>query len=348
MNSNLEKLTILLYVKDRLEFTLRCLSYYNNSKPKVSVIIADGSCIEDIEPYLPTFENINYQYIKCACDKSYSDFYLKILTALKEVKTEFVVFAEDDDFYCHDGLSSTVSYMSKNKEIVACGGDILKFFVLGGDVKNPYYGNKVSYIRDIKARSIAHESSLDRVTDLLSSYFPVYYYTYRIEILIKLMKIIVDINPFSVRLYELLLASLTLAEGKTHHIDTPYLLRQINTTTSCNVEDAKATGELISMMSHELWSNEYINSVIKIIVEKNTGLGTEKKIITKAFSGYFLRANNGRKIHIDLIKKLLYKQAVLMQFLRILQFMLAGKYTTIYQLNSKCIFKIDSFLKKGG
>ena len=90
-------LTIILFLKDRHEFNQRFLKYYLKKGNNINLIISDGGKKKISKDCKILFKNNSQiKYLRFPEDKSYKNYYIKILKSLKFAKTKFVLFADND------------------------------------------------------------------------------------------------------------------------------------------------------------------------------------------------------------------------------------------------------------
>ena len=75
-----DKLTILVPLKDRSEYTKRFMSKTNDKKCTFKILLADGGGDVDIENHLKeytNYPNLNYEYFRYPFDSTFEHFYKK-------------------------------------------------------------------------------------------------------------------------------------------------------------------------------------------------------------------------------------------------------------------------------
>ena len=100
----------------------------NEEKCEYPIIIADGGLDFDIEKTLDNrlnFQNIKYKYIRYKYDENLDDYYNKLVNVISMVKTDYLIFADNDDFILLDNIDSYINYLDENPDYVSCGGRIL-------------------------------------------------------------------------------------------------------------------------------------------------------------------------------------------------------------------------------
>ena len=127
----LNKLTIIIPTYERQKFVLRCMKYWSGKG--VTLIVLDGSKKRLESRTLDKFEkNIKYFH-------NTASYYKRLLSAIKLIKTEYVLLGCDDEFYIPSALNSCIIKILTQNKLVACCGRALGFdyqdnSVLGKDV----------------------------------------------------------------------------------------------------------------------------------------------------------------------------------------------------------------------
>lgn len=136
------KLTILLPVKDRPSFTIRCLRYFNEIHCEYRIIIADGSLNEDTLVAIESkrFSNIDYEYLRFPPDYTYKDFILKMNKALAVIDSDYIYWACDDDFINFDCLKKGILFLDQNLDYSMYTGQVLNFEIPCAHGINKHFG----------------------------------------------------------------------------------------------------------------------------------------------------------------------------------------------------------------
>lgn len=121
-----DDLTILLTTKGRHLHTLRWMWHANRVRLPFHIFIADGEPNQNVVNLLTnkdTFPNISYQH-QLYEDLDFSCYYKKVEDALSRVKTEFVMFSDNDDFLLPSGIEKSVNFLKHNSDHVGASGRI--------------------------------------------------------------------------------------------------------------------------------------------------------------------------------------------------------------------------------
>ena len=167
----LNKLTIILTIKGRPDFTLRWMRYMNALKCGYKILIADGGNDESLQKILENKDNypkINYEYVRYPYDSSLKIYYNKLCNITDKVLTPYVLFADNDDFIILDKIDQYLDFLDKNSDYVCCGGSsaTLSIYSSRNEIINSS-GGKYFDIRfdELQLSSIENTNGVDRVND---------------------------------------------------------------------------------------------------------------------------------------------------------------------------------------
>ena len=119
------KLTIVLLLKGRVQFTRRWMLYAERIRLPFKVLIADGSSDDKAKDLLSdkkAFPDVNYEYLRYPYDETLPHYYSKLVDVLSRVTTPYVALACNDDFYVISGIRKTLAFLENNSDYVS--GDI--------------------------------------------------------------------------------------------------------------------------------------------------------------------------------------------------------------------------------
>ena len=173
INGNpLEDLTVVLVLKDRLEFTERWIEFNLVMKQDYKIIVADGGFTPiRNKSFLESIKKLNAEYVYFGQDHDLSVMTNKIHQALTKCKTKYVMLSSNDDFFLTKGLSNSIKFLEKNLDYISCSGKIQNFSVLpyGKNGKNsiPYAG-KIFFGDELyPGHGIHEELPIGRVREFL-------------------------------------------------------------------------------------------------------------------------------------------------------------------------------------
>jgi len=294
------KLTILLTLKDRSIFTYRWLEYAQFVNLPFKVFIADGGLSDEIANNLGNsskYPKVDYCYFRYPPDTSYYIYYSKVVDALSKIDTEYVVMADNDDFFIVKGLEKSIIFMDEHPDFSCCRGTIGTVNIKTNSKKNfeSVYGEKVVF--DIfKVQSNLKKNASERIKfhfstfNLKNYYSATFYDVHRTKDLMKYYKILKDLDLKDLYLAELLLSYLTVSDGKVKRGSYNYLIRQTNSSGSSASTHQEKWGDHFDRMFHESWSEDFsnfTNAIAKSISSKDKiNLDTASYLVKKGYREY--------------------------------------------------------------
>ena len=106
-----KKLTIIVPLKERPDFTKRFISFYLKNNFKYSLILADGGKNSIYEEDLDKIKRskLEFRYCKFVYDKNHKIFIKKILSALSLVNTKYVMLIDNDDLPISQSIDKCIN-----------------------------------------------------------------------------------------------------------------------------------------------------------------------------------------------------------------------------------------------
>lgn len=155
-------LTIIIPTKNRPEFIKKQLIYYRNQNFKGKIIFFDSSpkkIFNNLKKYIVT-NNYKDAQIFNVMGSSFDTFKSKA----KMVKTKYVLFSGDDDFYIVKSLSKMISNLQNSSGFIGITGKALQIET-GGTNNDKVLSYNFYYIS-----SNMHRHSLDRLKQITKNY----------------------------------------------------------------------------------------------------------------------------------------------------------------------------------
>ena len=238
--------TLLITLKDGEELTKRLIKYLNYQSLKIKILIADGSKNKQQNLFYKLKHKYNYFYF--GEDKNFSKYYLKIYLSLKKIKTDYVLFCDQDDFINFKCLKKKENFLIKNKIFSAAKGLVYNF----EENKNRFLLMDRCYPREIKN----NKAPFTRLKN--NFHFRSYYCLHRTKNLKKFYNLIVTNKVNDVRSAEFIVDIGTLLTGQVHLINECSLLR---------CADNKYNEHPISLESRVNWFFKRIINNNKILMD---------------------------------------------------------------------------------
>ena len=232
-----KKLSIVIISKNRHSYLEKQIEYWNKKK-NINLIIIDGSTKK-----LKNKKKKFYLYFHKR--KSFSN---RMIFASSLVKTKYVCFLADDDFFLYESLIKNLQFLEKNNKFVACRSEMARMIKYK---KNIYLSLKENnYSPHLLKKSFEKTSLIKYFTN----YFPQFFYSIcRTKIWKKALKNLTNLNEFEgVYAIEELLFELGMSSlGSIKHNNNLYHVR--------NSDNQSLTKRLITF---EIWWQEKKNQIL--------------------------------------------------------------------------------------
>lgn len=295
-----EELTIILTLKDRASFTYRWMEYMNEIRCPYKIIIADGGEDKNIENQLINninYPNLEYKYIRYPADKTLSDFYRKFISVINSVKTPYLLFADNDDFFLLDKIPKFINFLNLNADYTACGGSNIHLSLLSDTnliVNSTSAENYIATCTDIN-RSVENNTGIARIEHFMKfadmhDLWSCWYQIQRTTSIVKAFSFIERYHFIDIVAYEIHIHLNLLLIGKYKELKTPFYVRQAG--TSQMTSEANIGINLIERFVKNNAFDELHKSINSIIPELSVD---GKDRIYRALASWFV--HHGAKIY---------------------------------------------------
>lgn len=255
------QLTILLTLKDRPEYTKRWLAYAEKFHCPFSILIADGSKTEENAGIIKNYLSVlSIEYRRYPFDQYLQNYYHKAADAASQVKTPYVIRADNDDFYDFAILSDGVHFLQNNKQYTSYSPGIFNFLIQKDFVfSSRCYNN---------AQPIWKDKASERIALYFSGSAGAYYNIHDANFYARLWKDIECFNFSHLRLHEILIDVASYAYGN------------IAVSKSCGYFREESgqgnTSQLESNMLKEMMSAQWgsenaqvANYIVEMLIERD-------------------------------------------------------------------------------
>lgn len=232
-------LTITLTLKGRDDFTYRWMDYMNEMCCPCKILIADGGASPELEEHLRNsnnYKNINYDYIRFPFDANTNMFYLKLENVISRVNTDYILQADNDDFYLLHRIPELIEFLDTNPDYVAARGQLVNFEVYGtnGNTRMQVRGCRYSATA-VYAPSVDSDLPLSRIDKVCQGmadfdYYSNWYSITRTKTLQKIWRDLITLPIKEVIVLEILSHVMLMNAGKLKVMYEPFYLRQSNTS----------------------------------------------------------------------------------------------------------------------
>jgi len=248
-------LTILIPLKGRDDYTVRCVNYLNFIECPYRILFADGgknSKIQELLENKDNFPNLNYEYIRYPYDATLADFYKKMTAAASLVKTPFVYQYDNDDFFITETVQKCVDFLIENPDYNSAKGRKFDFF-LSKEIYGDIHITHEMYTK--YPNPIIGETVRDRLADQCAHFHANYHNIRRTKNFQATCELI-EISDFSnYRFAHQAESFLNIVWGKSiRQIDGVHLFHQ-GSSPSCGSEHFPPQEEWIMA---EYWKNDFV------------------------------------------------------------------------------------------
>jgi glycosyltransferase domain-containing protein len=216
-------ITLILLSHNNSKYLRRALSFYKQRHFKGRILVADSSHEAEKKKVKEILQEVkNDRFVPRLFDfLDNSDCAEKIIYALKEVCTPYVLLAGVDDFFSPTAIYELVRFLKTNLDYVFCHGYAYKFAFYGCELKFYYEGG-------INNRIVYHEQlALDRINKFFSSYTNVCYSVFRTSVLLDIFEKNYEYDLKS-GFFEHSLSLFALLHGKGGFLKIPFLWREMD------------------------------------------------------------------------------------------------------------------------
>jgi len=314
-----QQLTIVLTLKDRVQFTYRWMRYMNDIKCPYPILIADGGINIEIEDYLLNKQNytdLDYTYIRYPADKTLSDFYMKFIAVIGLVKTPYLLFADNDDFFLIDQVPVFLDFLNKNPNYTSCGGSNVHLSLLSDSnfmVNSTDATNYIATCTDVN-RSVENSNGIERIEHFMKytdarDLWSCWYQIQRTSNIVAAFDFLNTYQFKDIVAYEIHIHLQLLFRGKYKELKIPFYIRQAGTS-----QMTAAANSGINLVERFV-KNNAIDELHKSINSFNPELSIDDKDrIYRALAFWFV--HHGAELY--MIGKELTLQGLVKQFLRLL------------------------------
>lgn len=160
-NQTLSKLSVVIPSYGRQDFIIRQCAYWHGRG--ASVVIVDGSpkpIVYEIQKIMDGLCDITYLHS--------TDLLVdRLAHAATLIKTPYSVLCGDDEFLLETGLCSAISLLEREKDLVACIGQSIHYYLTNNGLKCSYGTN---YLNNVYKYDIRHDDLQERLYASVKNY----------------------------------------------------------------------------------------------------------------------------------------------------------------------------------
>lgn len=276
----MNKLTFLLPLKDRSSYTKIWLNH--NLRPEYDYYVADGSMGDENEALFSGLLLPNLTYIRYPKDLSIECFVEKMLHAVSQIKTQYVMTCDNDDFINYLGITQCVDTLNSDTEAVCSGGPIYSIIQNESISPKPRYSLPV---KTIDAAKLHNRSGFDALVTLFKGYRYMWYSIFRTEYYRNIWHDIKQLRISNVYLVEVLQAELAFCHGKYIQVKANHYIRLANPATSCAKEMSSNNASHVYKI---FFDDEYRYQVLRMSEHVAKLVGVEPSQLLNELKNYYI------------------------------------------------------------
>lgn len=247
------RLTVILPVRGRPEYTRRWLDWARGSGMTFPVIVADGSEAADAEAVAREVAAGFAEGRPWTHRASRAGILARVADAAGSAETPFAALAANDDFPLCAGLAACAGALEARPDAAACGGPAAAVALPSGE---PVWSARARARTPVTRSPLGGATPLARIEGLLDSYDPPWYDVQRVEVMRAAFQRVERSGLRDLHLCELLHAVGVAAAGPVLRTPLPHLVRQEDAADSASAEIADR-GDLLAEILAEGWGAQF-------------------------------------------------------------------------------------------
>jgi len=285
--SLLSEVTIVIPTHYRHKYLTRVLAYYKNIN--IQVLVADSTDVEYVDKNKFDIIYVHYPNGKLLD---------KLFNIINQVKTKYMFFCADDDFWVQESILPCVDFLNKNIDYSSVQGNYIGFTGHNKDDFIPSY---------LHASSIEANGVEERLAESMDNYMPLFYAIHRTDIIQKVFADSMKNNISHAILNELSVALYSLIYGKHKKLNIlTYVRDDISDPTPVQRDNLKVISEKDELKAEYIQFKSNIRDLI-LGQDRNSDA---TKIVDRVLSIYIDKiktANNSQgSIFRELMKKIFF------------------------------------------
>lgn len=315
----MKDLTLLLLVKDRESFSKRWISYFEKSSLNINVLIADGS--KHKSDLFNQNKLFDYHYF--GPDKDFPTYRNKVIKALEKIKTKYVLFASNDDFYIKNGIQKALTILKKNKKYSSARGSIKAFRVISLD---EIYGKLLLYDDLYTYKSIVSNTSSKRILEFVKKSNGLWHDVVKKDLILSAWKNSKRFNFDNIIIHDLYTFFYISAKGKCIRSKYIYMMHQNHINSESHEEKYQNMEfKLAKIISNTQMGKNFLDKIYDLAASdnKNIQYNFRNDFIKLFYYEYILKRIENRKQNF-------LNKSLISRF----KFYLADKYVILYLIYS--------------
>jgi glycosyltransferase domain-containing protein len=290
-------ITVLLTIFNRLDFTKKWLDFAEKQQMPFKILISDGGSLKNVKDILNLEDrDLDIEYKKYKFYKNYRKLYEKYFFAIKNVKTDYVIICEDDDYINIDGIKKSVNFLKNNK-----GFSCVKGINLCGELSPER--NIFNYLalrkedKNFNNMGIYNDKSEDRLINYYrNNHLSIFNGLQKKSVLKKVFKVL-NRDFYNLYITELIFVLIVINEGKIKRSNYIDYIKMDNTVFSSSENFAKyRLFSVISKSKKFHFENNLVLKYLNLKEKKNLFLNLHNNLIKKDKYFRLIEEEQRRKI----------------------------------------------------
>ena len=271
-------LTLVLPTKNRADFLIRLLTYYNERRLAFHLVVADSSDHEQVEQTRRAVkaleQGLNLDHRVYPPEIGVFD---KMCEAVNCVETPYAVLGADDDFFVPSALGEAVQFLQDNPDYSVAHGEAA---VINLGPEATAYGH-IAGVGRYNQRTIDLATGSKRLVDHLRNFSTTWYSVHRTEQLRRNFQKVAA-PGLDYGFGELLPSCLSLIQGKSKKLDGLYMVRQVH-----SAQTAPNHGDFFDWVADPTWGTRYKYFrdclAAKLVRQDGISMGEARGVVKQAF-----------------------------------------------------------------
>jgi len=219
-----EKLTLLLVLKGRHDFSDRWLEYANLYLNDYRILIADGN--DQYNKYTldkSKYPNLEIENPEFPYDKNIECFIRKIKSSLGHIDSKYILYCENDDLMISSEIKNVLDFLEKNDEYVSARGEIFNFSISS---INEVYGKIIEFKRFNNFIDLSESKVFERINSYSKNKHGLYHNITKKEVFNEMISKVIESKFFDLVIFQYFWNFFIPISGKIYCSKNIYMLHQ--------------------------------------------------------------------------------------------------------------------------
>lgn len=267
--TELSKVTVVLTLFGRHEFTPRWMAHASRELRGATVLVADGShddLPDECHAAIQRARNgLAVEYIRYPADRSVADYQRKLGDVIGRSRTPYVLLADNDDFHCGSGVRRALAALDGDPGLSTARGRIVGMVVTGRTrgLRFPIHARHAVCFDYEFRQPLDAPAAAERVLAHSRRYAATWYALMRADVAKDWSGRLAASPIEDLGLLEWMQSCLCCASGRQLVADWPYLFRQHNVTSKSS-DTLRRRADQVDGMCLPAWSGDCSRAVAAV------------------------------------------------------------------------------------